>query len=113
MTGAVSEAINPADAALGLVQILQSASQFGGSGFQVSAAVASYPAELLNFLPDVNFQSRDVLKFEANGIIWNNYCAVAMHGFFSDTSADLVCLPSISSTVPSNRYVKSLGFSEG
>jgi hypothetical protein len=105
--------LDPAGAILGAIQVVQTASQAGGSGFQVLGAVASYPAELVKFLPEDTFLTREIIKCDADGVLWDNHCTVEMHGYFSDTNDDLICLPDVSDDIPANRYIKSLGFSEG
>lgn len=103
--------LNAVAAATGGVQVLQSAVQFGSFGFQIASSSASYPREILDFLPDGKYKSREVIRFMAHGY-WTNTCSVAMAGFFSDDWNALVAQEA-HPDIPANRYIKSLNFFEG
>ena len=103
-------ALAAASAAIGGVQVGQTVA--AGGGFSLTSQGASYPREIVDFLPQQHYLDHDVIKFFGNGYVWNTELQIAMHGYFSNTVDDLLCFEDHPG-IPSNRYMKDVAFYKG
>jgi hypothetical protein len=97
-------------AAMGAVQLEHNLNT--GGGFNLTAQGASYPRELIDFLPSDQYVDREVIKFFGNGYVWNTELAVAMHGYFSQSNEELLAYED-HPNLAGNRYLKDVEFYRG
>ena len=80
----------------------------GSSGFNVGRSTAHYPMQFTTnqFAHAGHVVDWDVVKFHADGYIWNNDLAIQASGYISHDSGPLVGRPDSSApTVPVNRFI--------
>lgn len=93
--------------------------QFAGSGgtgwnFSGPSGNVHYPKEVGpdRFYGELNQRGGTLVRFFADGGIWNNECLVYFHGIFSMSSDPLVAYHEHAQNHPANRYLE-VGFSKG
>ena len=102
-------------ATVGTANAVNGAAHTGG-GFVVTAQGANYPSEIHDDQlvgERTHLTVRDVIKFHAEGGIWNDDLGVAMGGFASSNNDPIVVYPNAQHpTIPANRFL-NVGFSPG
>src|SRR5262245_46277591 len=100
-----------AEAALGAVEVIQGLVSESNGGFHITADGGSYPKELNGFLKQGTMVNREVIKFVADGYIWDTDLGISMRGSFSHNNDDLMCYEDIP-WLPSNRFMTDVRFFE-
>jgi hypothetical protein len=96
---------------------VKEASAAGGTGWNFDGPEENihYPLEVgpQLFLGDEHQDSGTLVRFFADGYIWNNECFVYFDGIFSNAQDELLCLANSNHpTVPANRFLE-VNFTKG
>jgi hypothetical protein len=112
---ATTAIIGAAMATVGTADAVNTAAHAGG-GFAVTGTGANYPKEVGDDWlvgEKHHLAVRDVVKFHAEGGIWNDDMAVSMGGFASSNNDPIVVYPNSGHpTIPANRFL-NVAFSPG
>jgi hypothetical protein len=106
-------ALAVAEAVKGAVEIVLGVAKEGEGegGFHIEADKASYPKELQGFLDEGSLVNREVLKFKADGYVWDTDLGIGMRGSFSDNNDELMCFEDLPG-IASNRFMTDVTFYE-